>query len=94
MANRTSARKKQTKTMTVNYSRASSNAGDKVTLAVSDSAISRTVRTISPETQRLVRPRKIKMPTVMNPECVFMSKTSKNLMQRVKINLTKVCEVD
>ena len=80
--------------MTINRSRASNTALENVTLLASDSAASRTVRTISPETARIVRPRKIKMPTVLNPECVFMAKTSKNLVQRVKTNLTKVCEVD
>lgn len=42
----------------------------------------------------MIRPRKIKMPTALNPECIFMAKTSKNLLARIKLNLLKLCELD
>ena len=62
-------------------------------MVVSDSNI-RTVKSMSPEPPRTLRPRKVPMPAVFNPECIFMAKNSKNLLQRVKNNLTKICDVD
>ena len=59
-----------------------------------DVAIVRTVKSVSPEPKKNIRPRKVKMPTVANPETLFMAKNSKNLLQRVKMNLRKICEVD
>ena len=35
----------------------------------------------------------IKMPTVFSPDYVFMAKSSKALLSRMKINLSKICQV-
>ena len=79
--------KKQTKTMTLNQSRPDST-------MMNNEYASRTATSLSPEPSQLTRPRKVKMPTVMNPECLFMARTSKNVLQRVKLNLAKLCDVD
>ena len=34
------------------------------------------------------------MPVVFTPECVFMAKSSKSVLSRIKLNLAKLCEVD
>lgn len=34
------------------------------------------------------------MPVVFNPACVFMARSSKNVLSRVKVNLSKLFEVD
>lgn len=41
-----------------------------------------------------VRPRKVKMPAVFDPDCLFTAKSSKSILQRIKINLTKLCDVE
>ena len=66
---------KKQKTMTINRSRISSEAHNLI-----DAAVTRTVKSMSPEPQKAIRPRKVKMPTVVNPETLFMAKNSKNLL--------------
>ena len=74
LVKRTSAKKQ--KTMTINRSRVSG-----IEMVGSDPGVHRsTVKSMSPESQSNLRPRRIKMPTVMNPDCVFFAKNSKNLV--------------
>ena len=87
--NKQRASVKKQKTMTINRSRVSSETNNMM-----DTAVARTVKSMSPEPQKTLRPRKIRMPTVTNPDTLFMAKNSKNLLQRVKLNLRKICEVD
>ena len=61
--------------MTINRSRISSEMNNMM-----DAAVVRTVKSMSPEPQKTLRPRKIKMPAVFNPETLFMAKNSKNLL--------------
>ena len=52
---------------------------------------------LSPEpylTAVQTRPRKVKMPPCFNPDCLFTAKSSKSVLQRIKINLAKLCDVD
>ena len=73
--NKQRASVKKQKTMTINRSRISSETNNMM-----DAAVVRTVKSMSPEPQKTLRPRKIKMPTVANPDTLFMAKNSKNLL--------------
>ena len=67
-------------------------------MVVSD-FVSRAQTSLSPDltsgtSSQVSRPRKIKLPPVFNPDCLFTAKTSKSLLSRIKHNLSKLCEVD
>lgn len=69
--------------MTINKSRT----GDQM---LESDFVARTTNSLSPEP--LVRPRKVKMPVVFDPECIFMERASKGLLSRLKQNLSKLRE--
>lgn len=84
-ANKRNSAKKHLKTMTVNNPR-----GDQ--MLVSD-FVTRATTSLSPEPLQS-RPRKVLMPPMFNTECLFAAKTSKSILSRVQLNLTKLCGVD
>ena len=71
--------------MTINKSRT----GDQM---LDSDFVARTTNSLSPEP--LLRPRKVKMPAVFDPECIFMARSSKNVLTRLKHNLAKLCDVE
>ena len=58
------------------------------------SSSARRPNSFSPDGANFDRPRKVPMPSILNPEMLFTAKSSKILLTKIKANLSELCDIN